>query len=91
MQRRACGHGCSGDRPLARGQAAARAILARADCPIGSRQRLRVALLAGDDDRAARMLELDPISGTEPWTVKVLGAILALRRGTTPPPAVGRP
>jgi len=50
-----------------------------------------VALLAGDDDRAARMLELDPISGTEPWTVKVLGAILALRRGTTPPPAVGRP
>jgi len=73
------------DNPLAgarfRGQAAARSILARADCPMGSRQRLRVVLLAGDDDRAARLLELEPLQETEPWTVQVLGAILAMRRG----------
>jgi len=74
----------SGD-PLAgvrfRGQAAARAILARSDCPLGSRQRLRLALRAGDDDRAADMLAAEPVAEGEPWTVAVLGAMLALRRG----------
>lgn len=62
------------------GQAAARAILARSDCPLGSRQRLRLALLAGDDDRAAAMLAAEPIGEGEPWTVSVLGAMSALRR-----------
>ncbi len=73
------------DNPLAgarfRGQAAARSILARADCPLSARQQLRVVLLAGDDDRAARMLELEPLEDSEPWTVQVLGAMLAMRRG----------
>lgn len=64
-----------------RGQAAARAILARSDCPLSSRQRLRLSLLAGDDAQAAAMIASEPIAGTEPWTVAVLGAVLALRRG----------
>ena len=64
-----------------RGQAAARAILARAGTELGTRRQLRAALLAGDDDRAARILEQDPLTDTDPWSVKVLGAMLALRRG----------
>ena len=74
-----------GNDPLAgvrfHGQAAARAVLARSDCPLGSRQRLRLALLAGDDDRAEWMVDAEPIADSEPWTVRVLGAMLALRRG----------
>lgn len=64
-----------------RGQAAARAILARAGTTLGSRQQLRAALLAGDDDRAARILGREPLTESDPWSVKVLGAVLALRRG----------
>lgn len=64
-----------------RGQSAARELLSRADDTVSSRQKLRLALLAGDDDRASRMLADDPLTPDDPWTVKVLAAMLALRNG----------
>ena len=64
-----------------RGQAAARELLSRADDTVSPRQKLRLALLAGDDDLAGRMLKQDPISPDDPWTVRVLAAMLALRNG----------
>lgn len=64
-----------------RGQSAARELLAKADDSVSSRQKLRLALLAGDDDRADRMLSAEPITPDDPWTVKVLAAMLALRNG----------
>ncbi|MGB7962295.1 MAG: hypothetical protein WCF12_04950 [Propionicimonas sp.] len=64
-----------------RGQAAARALLVRAGPTVSSRQLLRLALLAGDDDRAARMLAAEPLTPADPWTVKVLAAMLLLRLG----------
>lgn len=64
-----------------RGQAAARALLTRAGTDVSSRQRLRLALLAGDDDRAAALLAAEPLTDADPWTVKVLAAMLALRQG----------
>ena len=64
-----------------RGQAAARQLLSRADDSVSPRQKLRLALLAGDDDSASRMLKADPITPEDPWTVKVLAAMLALRNG----------
>ena len=64
-----------------RGQAAARALLVRAGSTVSSRQLLRLALLAGDDDRAARMLAAEPLTPADPWTVKVLAAMLLLRLG----------
>jgi hypothetical protein len=64
-----------------RGQAAARALLARADAAVGPRQLLRLALLAGDDDRASELLAAEPLTPGDPWTVVVLAAMLELRRG----------
>ncbi|MFZ1285161.1 MAG: hypothetical protein WAQ75_13695, partial [Propionicimonas sp.] len=64
-----------------RGQAAARALLVRAGPAVSSRQLLRLALLAGDDDRASRMLTAEPLTPADPWTVKVLAAMLLLRLG----------
>lgn len=64
-----------------RGQAAARALLVRAGPTVSSRQLLRLALLAGDDDRASRMLAVEPLTPADPWTVKVLAAMLLLRLG----------
>ena len=64
-----------------RGQAAARELLSRADDTVSPRQKLRLALRAGDDDLAGRMLKQDPISPDDPWTVRVLAAMLALRNG----------
>ena len=63
------------------GQAAARALLAQAGPDTSSRQRVRLALLAGDDDRAAVLLAADPLTPTDPWSVQVLAAMLALRLG----------
>ena len=63
------------------GQAAARALLVRAGPEVDSRQLVRLALLAGDDDRAAAILAADPLTPSDPWSVKVLGAMLALRTG----------
>lgn len=63
------------------GQAAARALLARAGPEVDTRQLVRLALLAGDDDRAAAILAAEPLSPSDPWSVKVLGAMLALRKG----------
>lgn len=63
------------------GQAAARAILAQAGSEVDSRQLMRLALLAGDDDRASAMLAAEPLTPADPWTVQVLGAMLALRLG----------
>ena len=75
----------AGHDPLAgvrhHGQQAARAILARTDCPLSSRRRLWLVLLAGDHERAAAMVDAEPITADEPWSVKVLGAMLAFRRG----------
>jgi len=64
-----------------RGQAAARERLTRSDDTVSSRQKLRLALLAGDDDLASRLLADEPLAAEDPWTVKVLAAILALRNG----------
>jgi tetratricopeptide (TPR) repeat protein len=63
------------------GQATARALLAQAGPEIDSRQAVRLALLAGDDDRAAAMLAAEPLTPADPWSVQVLGAMLALRQG----------
>lgn len=63
------------------GQAAARALLAQAGPDTSSRQRVRLARLAGDDDRAAVLLAADPLTPTDPWSVQVLSAMLALRVG----------
>ncbi|MEN0069952.1 MAG: hypothetical protein AAGC63_02985 [Propionicimonas sp.] len=64
-----------------RGQAAARELLTRADRTVSSRQKVRLALLAGDDDLADRLLAAVPLTADDPWTVKVLAAMLALRNG----------
>lgn len=64
-----------------RGQAAARQLLIRAGEGVSSRQKLRLALLAGDDDRASRVLADHPLTPDDPWTVTVLAAMLALRNG----------
>lgn len=63
------------------GQAAARALLAQAGPDVDSRQLMRLALLAGDDDRAAAMVLAEPLTPSDPWSVQVLGAMLALRLG----------
>ena len=63
-----------------RGQSAARALLARAGDDLDLGPRLRLALLAGDDRLAERMLA-DPLSPDEPWWTRVLAAVLALRTG----------
>lgn len=63
------------------GQAAARALLAHAGPEVSTRQLVRLALLAGDDDRAAALLAADPLTAADPWSVQVLGAMLALRVG----------
>ena len=63
------------------GQAAARALLAQAGTGVGSRQVVRLALLAGDEDRAAAALADEPLTTADPWSVQVLGAMLALRLG----------
>ena len=63
------------------GQAAARVLLTRAGAEVDSRQLVRLALLAGDDDRAAAILAAEPLTASDPWSVKVLGAMLALRKG----------
>lgn len=63
------------------GQAAARALLARAGPEVSSRQRMRLALLAGDDDRAAEILDAEPLTAADPWSVQVLASMLALRLG----------
>ena len=63
------------------GRAAARALLAQAGPETSSRQRVRLALLSGDDDRAAAMLAAEPLSDTDPWSVQVLAAMLSLRVG----------
>ena len=63
------------------GQAAARSLLARAGAGVNGRQLVRLALLAGDDDRAAGMLAAEPLTEADPWSVQVLGAMLALRLG----------
>lgn len=63
------------------GQAAARALLSRSGPEVDGRQLLRLALLAGDDDRAVEILAAEPLTPSDPWTVQVLGAMLALRRG----------
>ncbi|MGC3995233.1 MAG: hypothetical protein QM779_14150 [Propionicimonas sp.] len=63
------------------GQAAARALLAQAGPEVDSRQLLRLALLAGDDDRAATMIAAEPLTPADPWSVQVLGAMLLLRTG----------
>ena len=63
------------------GQAAARALLSRLGSDVDSRQQLRLALLAGDDDRASAVLAAEPLTASDPWAVQVLGAMLALRLG----------
>ncbi|MCA0296137.1 MAG: hypothetical protein LCH96_12700 [Actinobacteria bacterium] len=63
------------------GQAAARSLLAQAGPEVDGRQLVRLALLAGDDDRAAAMLAAEPLTPADPWSVQVLGAMLALRLG----------
>jgi tetratricopeptide (TPR) repeat protein len=63
------------------GQAAARALLAQAGPEVDSRQLVRLALLAGDDDRAAAILTAEPLTAEDPWSVQVLAAMLALRTG----------
>ncbi len=63
------------------GQAAARALLAQAGPEVDSRQLVRLALLAGDDDRASAMLAAEPLTPADPWSVQVLGAMLLLRTG----------
>jgi hypothetical protein len=63
------------------GQAAARALLAQAGPDVDSRQLVRLALLAGDDDRASAILAADPLTPADPWSVQILGAMLALRTG----------
>lgn len=63
------------------GQAAARALAAQAGPEVDGRQLIRLALLAGDDDRAASMIAADPLTPSDPWTVQVLGAMLLLRLG----------
>ncbi len=63
------------------GQAAARVLFTRAGPGVDSRQLVRLALLAGDDDRAAAILAVEPLTAADPWSVKILGAMLALRQG----------
>ncbi len=63
------------------GQAAARALLAQAGPDVSSRQLMRLALLAGDDERAAAILTTEPLTPADPWSVQVLAAMLALRLG----------
>ncbi|HEY3547993.1 MAG TPA: hypothetical protein VGK17_18125 [Propionicimonas sp.] len=63
------------------GQAAARALLAQAGPDTSSRQRVRLCLLAGDDERAAALLAADPLTPADPWSVRILAAMLALRLG----------
>lgn len=63
------------------GQAAARALLAQTGPEVSSRQRVRLALLAGDDDLAATILTAEPLTPSDPWSVQVLAAMLALRLG----------
>jgi hypothetical protein len=63
------------------GQAAARALLAQAGSDVDGRQLIRLALLAGDDDRAAAMVAAEPLTPSDPWSVQVLGAMLLLRLG----------
>ncbi len=63
-----------------RGQSAARALMARAGDDLDLGPRLRLALLAGDDRLAERMLA-EPLSPDEPWWTRVLAAVLALRTG----------
>ena len=64
-----------------RGQVAARALLARGGKQLDLGQRLRLALLAGDDRTAARLLEKNPLGKSDPWPLRVLAAVLALRTG----------
>jgi len=63
------------------GQAAARALLAQAGPDVNSRQLIRLALLAGDDDRAQALLRSEPLTASDPWSAQVLGAMVALRQG----------
>ncbi|HOC13107.1 MAG TPA: hypothetical protein PLL50_01465 [Propionicimonas sp.] len=63
------------------GQAAARALLAQAGPEVSSRQLIRLALLAGDDDRAQALLTAEPLVASDPWPAKVLAALVALRQG----------
>lgn len=63
-----------------RGQTAARALLARSSSDLDLGPRLRLALLAGDDRLAERMLN-EPLGIDEPWWTHVLAAVLALRTG----------
>jgi hypothetical protein len=63
-----------------RGQTAARALLARSGDDLDLGPKLRLALLAGDDRLAERLLG-EPLSSDEPWWTRVLAAVLALRTG----------
>ncbi|MFZ0531115.1 MAG: hypothetical protein WAL91_11345, partial [Propionicimonas sp.] len=45
------------------------------------RQLIRLAMLAGDDDRAQMLLRAEPLTEADPWSVKVLAAMVALRQG----------
>ncbi len=63
-----------------RGQTTARALLARSGDDLDLGPRLRLALLAGDDRLAERMLAQPP-AADEPWSTHVLAAVLALRSG----------
>lgn len=64
-----------------RGQVAARAMLTRGGKGMDLGQRLRLALLAGDDRTAERILEKNPLSKSDPWPLKVMAAVLAIRTG----------
>lgn len=64
-----------------KGQVAARALLARGGKQLDLGQRLRLALLAGDDRTAARLLDKNPLGKDDPWPLRVLAAVLALRCG----------